>query len=170
VTDIPANPSNSAVPALPPSVLRVRKAAVELGIDIEIRMFAEPTRTAEEAAAALGCTVAQIVKSLVFRGMRSGKPYLLLVSGKNRANERALAALIGESIQRADPEFVRKATGFAIGGVAPFGHAVKMMILMDRELTEYDHVFAAAGTPNSIFSAAPNRLARVLNARVMAMD
>lgn len=164
-------PQAEPAPApLPASVQRVQKAAEELGIDIAIRLFAEPTRTAEEAAAALGCSVAQIVKSLVFRGMRSGKPYILLVSGKNRVNERALAGILGESVQRADAELVRKATGFAIGGVAPFGHAVKMITLMDRDLTEHDQVYAAAGTPNSIFAVAPNRLARVLNARVMAMD
>lgn len=118
----------------------------------------ESTRTAEEAALACGCIVAQIVKSLLFRGATSGKPVLLLVSGKNRVDEKAVAADLGEALTRPDAAFVREITGFAIGGVPPFAHATPMATYMDRDLLAYDRVFAAAGTPRTIFSAAPAAL------------
>lgn len=156
--------------ALPESVKRCVAAATEAGLDIEVRMMSEPTRTAEEAAKACACDVAQIVKSLVFRGKLSGKPYLLLVSGKNRVNERAVSTTFGEPIERSSPEFVRKVTGYAIGGVAPLGHAVRMTVLMDQTLLDQDIVYAAAGTPNSLFSVSPHRLMRAVLARSIVME
>lgn len=107
---------------LPPSAQRVQDAADALALAITVRVMAEPTRTAEEAAAACGVTVGQIVKSLLFVGAESGKPYLLLVSGANRVNERGIAAHLGEKLRRPDADAVRTLTGYAIGGIPPFGH------------------------------------------------
>ncbi|MCL4766041.1 MAG: YbaK/EbsC family protein [Hyphomicrobiaceae bacterium] len=113
------------------------------------------TRTAEEAAAACGCAVGQIVKSLVFRGKESGRPYLLLVSGGNRVNEKAVARIVGEPLQRPDAQYVRDVTGFAIGGIPPVGHDTRLATYMDRDLLGYVTVWAAAGTPECVFPVAP---------------
>ena len=111
----------------------------------------QSTRTAEEAAAACGCSVGQIVKSLVFRGAQSGKPYLLLVSGANRVDEKAVAAHLGEALKRPDADYVRGVTGFAIGGIPPLGHDTPLATFMDETLLTYDTVWAAAGTADAVF-------------------
>jgi prolyl-tRNA editing enzyme YbaK/EbsC (Cys-tRNA(Pro) deacylase) len=128
---------------------------------------ASGSRTAGEAAAACGCDVAQIVKSLVFAGKASGAPYLLLVSGKNRVDEKAVAAVIGEALTRPDAQKVREWTGFAIGGVPPFGHATILPTFVDEELLRHDLVWAAAGTPSALFSVAPKALAQAVGGKVV---
>jgi prolyl-tRNA editing enzyme YbaK/EbsC (Cys-tRNA(Pro) deacylase) len=138
---------------------RVRKAAAALGLDIEIVTMPASTRTAEEAAAACGCSVGAIVKSLVFVGRHSKRPYLILVSGANRVDQDAVADVLGEPLDRPDARFVRDVTGFAIGGVAPFGHVTPLATRIDRALTGYDRVWAAAGTPHAVFAADPRDLA-----------
>jgi prolyl-tRNA editing enzyme YbaK/EbsC (Cys-tRNA(Pro) deacylase) len=143
---------------LPPAALRVQVAAAALGLPIDVRVMAETTRTAEEAAVACGCTVGQIVKSLVFQGRDSQKPYLLLVSGSNRVNEKAVAAPLGEAVVRPDATFVRSATGFAIGGIPPFGHDSPLVPYIDDDLLQFETVWAAAGTPNAVFSVNPTAL------------
>ena len=148
---------------------RVAAAAQALGLDIGVRALAASTRTAEEAAAACGCAVGQIVKSLVFRGAASGKPYLLLVSGANRVDEAGVASAIGEGLVRPDARFVRDATGFAIGGIPPFGHVTRLATFIAGDLLGHDVVFAAAGTPQSIFSVDPRRLADATGATVIAV-
>jgi prolyl-tRNA editing enzyme YbaK/EbsC (Cys-tRNA(Pro) deacylase) len=155
---------------LPPSVLKVRHAAERLGLAIAIREMPQSTRTAEEAAAACGCEVAQIVKSLVFAGKASGRPYLLLVSGKNRVNEKAVAALIGEALTRPDAQRVREWTGFAIGGIPPFGHAIALPVFVDEDLLAFETVWAAAGTPFAVFAAEPNALAQAVGGKVIRMS
>lgn len=125
------------------------------------------TRTAEEAAAACGTGVAQIVKSLVFRGKDSGRPLLLLVSGTNRVHEASVGRRIGEKLARPDADFVRAETGFAIGGIPPIGHEAAIPVYMDRSLLDYDVVWAAAGTPNAVFSVAPAALRDASNATVI---
>ena len=132
-------------------------------------MLAQSSRTAEEAAIACNCDVGQIVKSLVFRGAASGKPYLLLVSGANRVDEAGVASAIGELLARPDARFVREATGYAIGGIPPFGHATPIATYIDRDLLQHATVFAAAGTPNSIFAVDPKRLAEATAATVIAV-
>jgi prolyl-tRNA editing enzyme YbaK/EbsC (Cys-tRNA(Pro) deacylase) len=144
--------------SLPAAAERVRAAATALGLTVEIRLMAETTRTAEEAAAACGCTVGQIVKSLVFKGKTSGRPVLLLVSGSNRVDERSVALHLGEAITRPDASFVREATGFAIGGIPPLGHATRLVPYLDADLLQYETVWAAAGTPNAVFPVDPARL------------
>jgi prolyl-tRNA editing enzyme YbaK/EbsC (Cys-tRNA(Pro) deacylase) len=144
--------------SLPVAAQRVQDAADALGLAITVRIMEQVTRTAEEAAAACGCTVGQIVKSLIFKGKDSGAPILLLVSGVNRVNEKEMAARLGEPIVRPDADFVRAATGFAIGGIPPFGHASRLVPRLDADLLQYETVWAAAGTPNAIFEVRPTAL------------
>jgi prolyl-tRNA editing enzyme YbaK/EbsC (Cys-tRNA(Pro) deacylase) len=143
--------------ATAPSALRVQDA---LGDGFAVLEFDAGTRTAAEAAAAIGCSVAEIAKSIVFRA-ESGRAVLVVASGTNRVDERKAAALVGERIGRADAEFVREATGFAIGGVPPVGHAVAPVILLDRDLLGFETIWAAAGTPNAVFRLTPADLARL---------
>jgi prolyl-tRNA editing enzyme YbaK/EbsC (Cys-tRNA(Pro) deacylase) len=154
---------------LPPAAHRVMTAAVEHGLDVDIRIMPESTRTAPEAAAAVGTSVGQIVKSLIFKGKRSGKPYLFLVSGTNRVNEHAVERVIGEAIVRPDADFVREATGFAIGGIPPLGHASPLQTYCDEDLLQYETVWAAAGTPNAVFSVDPAALREAIGAHIIAV-
>ena len=123
------------------------------------------TRTAADAAAAIGCDVAQIVKSLVFR-TRSGGALLVLASGGNRVDEAKVGALVAEPVSKADAAFVREVTGFAIGGVPPAGHAAPIDTLVDRDLLSLGELWAAAGTPRTVFPIAPDELVRVTGGRV----
>jgi prolyl-tRNA editing enzyme YbaK/EbsC (Cys-tRNA(Pro) deacylase) len=148
---------------------RVGEAAARLGIPVEIVEMPASTRTAEEAASACGTTVGQIVKSLVFRGLDTGEPYLLLVSGANRVDEGLVAQTLGEPLGRPDAGFVRQTTGFAIGGVPPFGHASALVPLMDEALLQYDEVWAAAGTPRAVMRLDPRLLCDRTAARVVRM-
>jgi prolyl-tRNA editing enzyme YbaK/EbsC (Cys-tRNA(Pro) deacylase) len=143
---------------LQPSAQKVHDAAAALGLDIAVREMPDSTRTAEKAAAAVGVTVGQIVKSLVFMGATSGKPYLLLVSGTNRVKEAGVAAHLGEALRRPDADAVRALTGYAIGGIPPFGHDTPIATYIDGDLLQYDIVWAAAGTPKAVFSSQPGRL------------
>ena len=149
---------------LHPSAYRVADAAAERGLTIEIVTFAESTRTAEEAATAIGCAVGQIVKSLVFTV--ADQPVIALVSGSNQLDTRKLADLLSVSrkqVKRADADMVRAATGFAIGGVPPFGHATVMPVYVDEDLLQYDVIWAAAGTPNTVFEVTPTELIQAAN-------
>ena len=150
---------------LPEAARRVRAAAAQAGLAIAPVTMPASTRTAPEAAAACGCDVAQIVKSLIFRGARSGAPYLLLVSGANRVDEEKAALAIGEGLERADAGFVRERTGFAIGGVAPFGSKERLATYYDPDLLGFARVWAAAGTPLAVFEVAPDALMRATGAK-----
>ena len=130
-----------------------------------MRAYAESTRTAEEAAAAVGANVGQIVKSLVF--LADGRPILALVSGANRLDTAKLAQIAGAKITRADADTVREATGYAIGGVPPVGLATPLPVYCDRDLLQYAEVWAAAGTPHAVFSIAPETLARITSAQIV---
>jgi prolyl-tRNA editing enzyme YbaK/EbsC (Cys-tRNA(Pro) deacylase) len=137
------------------SIDRVTQAAEAAGLRIEIVTMPASTRTAQEAAAACGCDVAQIVKSLVFQGADTGILHLLLVSGANRVDMARAKQVVGEALNRADPTLVRENTGFAIGGVAPLGHLQPIGTWMDEDLLGHDTVWAAAGAPNAVFEATP---------------
>jgi prolyl-tRNA editing enzyme YbaK/EbsC (Cys-tRNA(Pro) deacylase) len=154
---------------LKPAAQRVQAALRAKGVDAQVRHMEQPTRSAEEAAAACGCAVGQIVKSLVFCGIESGKVYLLLVSGSNRVNEQAVGRLMGESLRRPNAAFVRNATGFAICGVPPLGHSLPLATFMDETLLAYAIVWAAAGTPDAVFPIAPASLATAAAAQIIAM-
>ena len=153
--------------ALSTSARRVQDELVRLGVACQVVEHAEPTRTAQEAAERAGCSIGQIVKSLIFRGAKSGKPILVLTSGANRVNEKRIAEYAGEPIVRADPDFVRAVTGFAIGGVPPIAHASPMQTYIDRDLLDFDAIWAAAGTPNAIFRLTPEELGRLTGGRVV---
>ena len=141
--------------------------AKSCGIDVEIRVMADSTRTAEDAARACGCTVERIVKSLVFQGARSRKPYLLLVSGPNRVSEKGVATTIGEPLARPDADFVRETTGYAIGGIPPLAHKTPLTTYMDRDLLAFETVWAAAGTPKAVFEVSPATLRGAAGAEVI---
>jgi len=143
---------------------RVRETLAALGIATEIVEFPQGTRTAQDAATAIGTTLGQIVKSLVF--LADGRPVLVLTSGRNRVDTAKLARAIGANrIERADADRVRAETGFAIGGVPPVGHATPMETFIDQDLLAYDVIFAAAGTPTAIFPIAPGELMRATGGR-----
>ena len=155
--------------ALPPAAERVQKAAESLGLAVTVMIMPASTHTAEQAAAAAGTTVGAIVKSLIFQGKASKKPYLFLVSGTNRVNEKAVAAIIGEAIVRPDATFVRDETGFAIGGIPPLGHDRKLVPYLDADLLQYGTVWAAAGTPNAVFEVSPQALKDATGAVVISV-
>jgi Cys-tRNA(Pro) deacylase len=143
-----------------PNVVRVVAAAKERGLDIVTKRFPEGTKTAADAAAAIGVTVGQIVKSLVF-GV-DGEIVMALVSGSNQLDEKKLAAAAGGAkCARVDADAVREATGYPIGGVPPFGHSTQLRVFVDPDLLQYDEVWAAAGTWNDNFGAAPADIVRV---------
>ncbi len=146
---------------------RVRNAAAAAGLAIDIREMPQSTRTAAEAAAACGTSVAQIVKSLVFKKAESGEPVLILVSGQNRVDEKAVKAVIGEALKRIDADQVRALTGFAIGGVAPLGSLAPIQTFMDADLLAFETVWAAAGAPHAVFEVEPNALAAATGATVL---
>jgi len=148
-----------------PSAQKIQNLLTELGYDLTVIEHTESTRTAQEAADRAGCTLGQIVKSLIFRGKDSGKPILVLTSGANRVDEKRIAAYAGEPILRADADFVRTVTGFAIGGVPPLGHAQPMETYLDEDLLHYPTIWAAAGTPNAIFELTPAQLQAMTGGR-----
>lgn len=148
-----------------PTAQRVADALAALDVETAIIEFAESTRTAEEAAAAIGTRVGQIVKSLVF--MAGGAPVLALVSGTNRLDPSRLYGEAGDPPRRATADEVRAATGFAIGGVPPIGHPQPLRTFIDRDLTSYETVYAAAGTPHAVFAITPAELTRITTGHVI---
>lgn len=151
------------------SAQSVQDALVKQGIKATVLELPASTRTAEEAAKAIGCQVAQIVKSLIFRTKETSRPILLLVSGTNRVNEKTIARAIGEEIVKADAEFTREVTGFAIGGIPPMGHKQKIETYIDEDLLQYKELWAAAGTPHAVFSLESTLIERVTNGVVISI-
>ncbi len=147
-----------------PTALRTAQLLSEAGVDTRVVEFEQPTRTSAEAAAAIGCSVAEIAKSVVFRGRNSGRAIVVVASGENRVSEDKVAAQVGEELARADADFVRAATGFVIGGVAPVGHSRQVRLLLDEDLRRFATVWAAAGTPFSVFPLRPDELQRLTGA------
>jgi prolyl-tRNA editing enzyme YbaK/EbsC (Cys-tRNA(Pro) deacylase) len=152
---------------LPAAAQRIQDALDALGHAGRVREFPATTRTVADAAAAIGCTVAQIAKSLVFRAPASGRAVLVIASGVNRVDERRVAAALGEPIARADADFVRQKTGFAIGGVPPIGHATQPVVFIDRDLLSSNEIWAAAGTPHAVFPLQAGDLVRLAGGRVI---
>ncbi|MCO5190930.1 MAG: YbaK/EbsC family protein [Anaerolineae bacterium] len=151
-----------------PATQRVVAAAAERGLSIDVVEFAQSTRTAQAAADAIGCDVAQIVKSLCFSA--NDAPVMALVSGANMLDTKKVAGELGigrKKVKRADADQVRAATGFAIGGVPPFGHAEQMIIFIDADLMQFDEIWAAAGTPNTVFPIAPEVLCAITEGKVI---
>jgi prolyl-tRNA editing enzyme YbaK/EbsC (Cys-tRNA(Pro) deacylase) len=147
-------------------VQRFLAEAAARGVDVDVRDFPQGTRTAQDAARAIGCDVGQIVKSLVF--VADGTPLLVLTSGANRVDERTLArALDVCTLRKASAEEVRESTGYAIGGTPPFGHQQPLRVICDRDLTVHDEVWAAAGSPSTVFPLSPATLLDVTTAEVL---
>ena len=154
---------------LSPSALRVQQVLKSLGLSSHVTEMSATTRSAEDAARAVGCEVGQIAKSLVFKGASSQRAVLVVTSGANRVNESALAELLAEPVLKADAEFVRQTTGFAIGGVPPVGHANALTVLIDEDLFHYGDIWAAAGTPRAVFKLTPQELQKITGGRVVCV-
>lgn len=151
------------------SIERVTDALVAAGIDPRLKEYPASTRTAQEAASAIGCTVGQIVKSLIFKAAQTGGPVLALVSGDNRVDVEKLAATLGEAIERADARWVRDVSGFAIGGVSPVGHLTPPVTFIDADLAAKGELWAAAGTPSTVFAISFDDLRRVTGGSVVTL-
>ncbi len=140
---------------------KVQAALLVHGLNLEVVELSDSTRTAVEAAQVIGCQVAQIVKTLVFRGLQSGNGLLILASGVNRVNEKIIAHHFGEPVIKADADFVRETTGFPIGGVAPLGHPQPIPTYIDMDLFEFEEIWAAAGTPHAVLRLTPANLVKI---------
>jgi prolyl-tRNA editing enzyme YbaK/EbsC (Cys-tRNA(Pro) deacylase) len=151
------------------SARKIQDELERLGYPYKVIEFQETTRTSIDAANRVGCTLGQIVKSLIFKGKTSCKPVLVLTSGANRVDIKKITSLLGEKIDRADPEFVRSCTGFAIGGIPPIGHITPIITFMDEDLLQYEFVWAAAGTPNAVFKLTPDDLLSMSSAKVASV-
>lgn len=157
------------MPNLSTSAQKIQNLLNELGYAYTVIEHTESTRTAQEAADRAGCELGQIVKSLIFRGKASGKPILVLTSGPNRVNEKRISEYAGETIGKADADFVRTVTGFAIGGVPPIGHAQQMETYLDEDFLKYQTIWAAAGTPNAIFELKTEDLQKMTKGKVITV-
>ena len=146
---------------------RVQRALDANGLTCRVVELPASTRTAVEAAAAIGCEVAQIAKSIVFRGVTSGRPVIVITSGSNRVDETAVATAAGESIARADANWVKETVGYVIGGIPPLGHLGAPKVLFDPDLLRFATVWAAAGTPNAVFEVAPADLLRAAGGELL---
>jgi prolyl-tRNA editing enzyme YbaK/EbsC (Cys-tRNA(Pro) deacylase) len=151
------------------SIRRVEQALAAAGVAARIVELPQSARTAKDAAAAIGCRVEQIAKSLVFRLADSGEPVLVVASGPNRVDEKLIASYLDGEIVKADADFVRATTGYVIGGVPPLGHATPLRTLVDSDLEHHEVIWAAAGTPQAVFSADPRQLIPALGGRVVAV-
>ncbi len=149
---------------LKPAARRVQETLDAFGLDLVVRQFPESTRSAAEAAAAIGCDVGQIAKSVVMRAKQSDRPVLVVASGANRVDTKKVEAVVGEATGKTDAAYVRARTGYAIGGIPPIGHDDQPIVVLDADLQGYDEVWAAAGTPNAVFAIAPDQLARITGA------
>ena len=152
---------------LSPSAQKVQDILRGLGPNFIVIEFSESTRTAQEAADRVGCQLGQIVKSLIFKGRTSNKGILVLTSGANRVDEAKIGQYIGEAIGRADADFVRSVTGFAIGGVPPIGHAQPIETYIDEDLMQFPIVWAAAGSPNAVFKLLSSDLIKITQGKVI---
>ena len=153
--------------ALTPAEQRVADALAAYGLPGKVIVLEQLATTAQMAADALGIEVGRIVKSLMFKGATSGKPYLLLVSGANRVHEKRAGRLIGEALERSDADFVKEHTGFSIGGVSPYGHPSPLATWIDQDLFKYETIWAAAGNPRSVFEITANDLQRTTGGQVI---
>ena len=151
------------------SAQKVQDAILALGMSNTVIEHAQTTRSAKDAAAAIGCTVAQIAKSLIFRARNSGKAVLVITSGVNRVNEARIGQLVGEEIEKADADFVLEQTGFVIGGVPPLAHRHPLITLIDEDLLQYEIIWAAGGTPNAVFQVSPEELLAMTNGQPVAV-
>jgi prolyl-tRNA editing enzyme YbaK/EbsC (Cys-tRNA(Pro) deacylase) len=152
---------------LSPSAQRVQDVLRSFGLQCQVIELPASTRTAREAAQAVGCHVGQIVKSIVFKAGITQKPILIVASGSNRVNEQRIAVMISEPVEKADADFIRVHTGFAIGGIPPVGHLEPLKTFLDEDLLQYPEIWAAAGTPHAVFKITPEDLRRITEGQVV---
>lgn len=155
---------------LSPSALKVQTALNAIGLQLKVVELPGSTRTAQEAAQAVGCQVGQIAKSIIFCTERSHRPILVIASGPNRVNEKLIEGLVGEPITKADADFVRQRTGFVIGGVPPVGHIETLETFLDQDLLQYQDIWAAAGTPHAVFRLTPDDLIRMTSGIIIKVS
>jgi prolyl-tRNA editing enzyme YbaK/EbsC (Cys-tRNA(Pro) deacylase) len=146
---------------------RVQHALEQNGLSCRVVELPASTRTAADAAAAIGCEVAQIAKSIVFRGAESNRAIIVIASGSNRVDESRVARAAGEALARADGTWIKENVGYAIGGVPPVGHLGQPRVFFDADLLQYDVVWGAAGTPNAVFEVAPGELLRATRGEIV---
>jgi prolyl-tRNA editing enzyme YbaK/EbsC (Cys-tRNA(Pro) deacylase) len=154
---------------LSPSPQKVQEALKALGFTNQVVELQSTTRTSTDAAQAVGCTVEQIAKSIVFRGKQTHKPILVIASGPNRVNEKRIEEFISEPLGKADANYVRRHTGFVIGGVPPLGHLEQLEIFVDEDLLQYEEIWAAAGSPNAVFKLTPSDLVKMTGGHVISI-
>ncbi len=147
----------------------IQDALNQFGLDINIKEFAESTRTAQEAADSIGCTVEQIAKSIIFKCKDSKEPLLIIASGPNRIDEKKIRKIVGQKLEKADADFVLESTGFAIGGIPPIGHKKAIKTLIDEDLLKHEEIWAAAGTPNAVFKLTPAALLSITDGTLVAV-
>ena len=155
--------------SLSTSAQRVQDALMKLELTLQVIELPDSTRSAAEAAEAIGCSVGQIAKSLIFKTRNSQEPILVIVSGPNRVDEKKIGALVGEMITKPDADFVRQHTGFSIGGVPPVGHKQPITTFIDQDLLSFDEIWAAAGTPNAVFCLTGDDLVRATGGQVVGV-
>lgn len=152
---------------LPKSAEKVQSILNDLGFELNVIVLSDSARTAQEAADAIGCTIGQIAKSLIFMGKTTKQPILIVASGSNRVNEKLFKDRIGEKLEKADADFVLEHTGYAIGGVPPIGHKNAITTFIDEDLMQYEEIWAAAGTPNTVFKLTPSILVEITKGTIV---
>jgi prolyl-tRNA editing enzyme YbaK/EbsC (Cys-tRNA(Pro) deacylase) len=156
--------------SLAKSAQSIQAALAKKGLECKVVELSDSTRTAQDAASSIGCEVSQIIKSLIFKTKTTHKPVLILASGPNRVNEKVIESYVGEKITKADADFVRDVTGFAIGGIPPIGHKQNIeFIFVDEDLFKFDSIWAAAGTPNAVFNLKVQDLVEMTDGRVVSI-
>jgi prolyl-tRNA editing enzyme YbaK/EbsC (Cys-tRNA(Pro) deacylase) len=156
-------------PSLSPGAQKVQDVLKALGFANNVVELQATTRTSAEAAQAVGCRVEQIAKSIIFQGKQTHRPLLVIASGPNRVNEKRIEEFISEPLGKADADYVRKHTGFVIGGVPPIGHLEKLEIFIDEDLLQHEEIWAAAGSPNAVFQLTPSDLVKMTGGRVISI-
>jgi prolyl-tRNA editing enzyme YbaK/EbsC (Cys-tRNA(Pro) deacylase) len=147
--------------SLSQSAVKVQQILTAFGLKLEVIELPDSTRTAQEAAQAIGCQIGQIAKSIIFQALTNHQPIMVIASGSNRVSEKVIEGLIGEAIGKADADFVRQRTGFVIGGVPPVGHSEPLDSFIDQDLLQHHEIWAAAGTPHAVFRLTPDDLIRI---------
>jgi prolyl-tRNA editing enzyme YbaK/EbsC (Cys-tRNA(Pro) deacylase) len=151
------------------SAEKVQAVLNQFGLELSVVELSDSTRTSQEAASTIGCSVSQIAKSLIFKGKASGQPILIIASGTNRVNEKAIKVYLGEKLEKADADFVLEKTGFAIGGIPPLGHSNPIKTLIDEDLLQYEDIWAAAGTPHAVFKLTPKILVEITKGDIICI-
>ena len=154
---------------LSPHAQKVQVALRTLGFPHEVIELSQTTRSAAEAAQAIGCKVEEIAKSLVFKAKRTNKPILVIASGPNRVNEKKISEFLSEPVKMADADFVRQRTGFTIGGVPPIAHRERLSTIIDEDLLQFEEIWVAAGTPNAVFRLSPADLTKMTDGRITSV-